>query len=219
MTTLRQFRIRYIRPLALALCISLWSSSCSKTGISPANLVVSAHPALSQANITSMAIMPLVEGTGVHLGEDRLKTYSDYLVQQVESGSDFVILNPEETKLPIKQEVGSFNEVVVSAPNAVLVDARSFAQRIKAPFVLCGILQSFMEKQGYAKAGFTLWLQETASGKVLWTASFAEGSKPLTSNILEAGSADRWKYRTADEVLRQGLKEVSQALAKIHRMP
>ncbi|MDD2942904.1 MAG: hypothetical protein PHC51_08075 [bacterium] len=61
-----------------------------------------------------------------------------------------------------------------------------------------------------ASAGFSLWLIEAGSGRILWQCNYTNFNQPLSENLLriQESAAQGFRYRSSPELLNYGLEKV-----------
>ena len=193
--------------LGIFLSVGCVSYGIQRSDNSQSNITVIEERGYDPKLVRSGAVMPLVAGSGVTIDSVQLAALDIFLLQSVENFSDVVLINSENEK-----EVDEAKQKLVSSPHGVFYNAKVFGEALRAPFVLCGSINTFnAEMRGgreyypNSKVGLTIWLVDTKSGQQVWTASYAKGNQELSSNLFELFTDGSRSYSSAHKLLSQGL--------------
>ncbi len=169
--------------------------------------------------VNQVAIMPL-EGDAVN----RLpKTQADALNRDVvEAFQVWTSLDLSNTSKPTDTNTAIERTRQLAEP--LFEKAKALGVSTGAQGVICGTLNVFDETRGSAygameaaRVQFKLWLLESSSGDVLWTATFDKGNVPLNENLFRLGDAVNKgvKWSGAGQLLRDGMKMAASELEQL----
>ena len=166
-----------------------------------------------------IAVFPLV-GEALDLEGQELRDHiTDKLVGSLDVGTSFELANIKDSQ--------NFETAVTKADRLAkpLFDkAALFGKELDASAVICGIINTFSERDGNdvaslvpAHVQFRLWFLEPSTGKILWSSTYDKKKEPLSDNLLSIASAKKedFKFQTRETLLKQGFEAVSKSLEQL----
>jgi hypothetical protein len=191
------------------LCGALFFTACSGKKVDPAE-----EKAAMLQPLTGIAVMPVViaqEALGKRLqGAATLDGVAGFVngLISVELGTN------DKVHVVTEEQLDAL--LVADAAGDRLSQMKALGAKLNSDAVLEVTVTRFHERDGSelavnrpASAAFAMVLTHVESGKVLWDASFDETQEALSANLFALGKAKSrgFKWITAEELVRQGLKE------------
>ncbi|RMG43198.1 MAG: hypothetical protein D6719_04305 [Candidatus Dadabacteria bacterium] len=168
------------------------------------------------ARINSLAVYPAIINREIG-GSPVLQSEIDSLLNRYVQSELDVEVHPVKNNFKSKRLVTDLE---------ISEHAVAYAESLNADSVLIINLNRYREKSGSRLAAdrgaivsFNLRILSVPEAKVLWDSSFFEEQKPLSEDLGRASAGNRsggvvTEWKSARELLEQGLKETLSALAK-----
>lgn len=170
--------------------------------------------------ITSVTVLPVHAGGEAQVAKSIIDRTTADLVQTINSEGRVTVLNVEKPEEVSASFAGLVSSEFAAMRNAQIV-GKALAQKGLATdaVVTCKIgnfINADLAKSGNGeeRVSFTLWLVDPKTERVLWSASFAARNQPASSNLLRYMSSGKWRYRSAEQMLSEGLVTVAEELSR-----
>ncbi len=214
----------------LALIASLMILGLSTDGYGPSPVSGQSQTGQSAIRARGIGVMPFLRGRcGADIGEilDCPLRMLSFDPENVLAGSDRNLTGylheglkkrHGERVIPLAEMVNAYDRI---AKNDAQDTPRTVAQKLggalKTDLIFAGAVWRYRERVGRpagaaspASVGFSVYLIEVTSGKMLWSGKFAETQRALSENVLDAWAFVKKgaKWLSADELARFGVGEV-----------
>lgn len=203
----------------ITICLGiLWVACSSPAGSLSPGLSIMAAKSFRPLAIKRVVVQPLRLGAFA----DTNQQYSSSVTRLLQdSFSSYTTLDVINSTSQAKVNAAWLDIVKLQEPDrskAVLL-----GQRIKADATLYGIVNRLYtpkdKSAGSAAAAFNLWLVDSTSGQVLWSATYENHDQPLTDNLLRLPQTLKGglSYRSGEELLRQGFNDAAKTMERLRK--
>jgi len=203
-------------PPLLFLCILLALSSCSYSGRAAESATAfqgNARRSFQPMKVHSIAIYPLQNSRGMHIGKTELDSLSLKLSRSLEIGSSYSVLGSSNQSKRNNNLLAVESLAVSQTEKAV-----RFGRATGAQAVIHGLVTRFKKTKSNSRekaaAGFSLWMLDTSNGEILWSATYDDQQQSLSHNLFLAKSAlkNGLQFQNVDQLFEQGFKQVADNL-------
>jgi hypothetical protein len=180
-------------------------------------LTIEAAKDFDRSSLSSIAIMPLDSSQTANISDADSENLQQSLVRNFNAYTNLTIANLDE-----EQRTAS---AIGSVENLALPErakAQRLAQSLGVQAVLHGIVNTFDDTSpdgrtdhADSRAGFTLWLTDSQSGKTLWTAKYHAVNIPLSENmlLLPQKLKNGVRFESAAQMIDNGFRDAALSLS------
>ena len=215
-------RILSIALLALIVGCAPQSSGKGDKSARSTGLNYEVTRAFKPGSISRVIVYPAAAAEGVEIPISVTSKVTSKLISQLSNISAYSVANLDR---PGWQAAAA---EIAKNPAPIAKNALQFASKYDAQAVIYAEVYRYVETNGSslgaddpASVGVRVWMVNATTGQLLWRGIFDETERPLSANILDFGDKVRsgFAYRSADQIMDGGMKEVAQVLEKFRVAP